>query len=203
MNSDYPARGDTTMNISNIRFILLGSLLLAFGAHAAPPATDDAYTSPGKPGHPIQVTFDWQGKASVGVELPVNVRIHSGFPLRDVQVSATTSSGLMLHSEPLHYFQAFGRQQLQKTGDTVPRRRNAEEIAMKVSPAGEGMHELTVQVQARHGDQLWTREVTLKLPVGENVVVEKPAPQTIGKTVEAADGVREQRVRGEQTIERR
>lgn len=144
------------------------------------------YQSPGKPAHPIQVEFDWDRKAEIGQDIPVGVRVHSGMPLHDIQVSARTSHGLSLHSQ--------AEQQIEKAAKAGEKRMN-----YRVTPLVDGVHDLVLKIVARHGDRVWTREVTLQVPVGD-VVQQKPQLESIGRTVEAADGVREKRVSAKSII---
>lgn len=143
--------------------------------------TTKHYSSPGKPAHPIQVDFDWDNKVAVGEEVPVNVRVHSRMPLQDIRVEARASQGLMLRGQSY--------QVLEKTGAA-----GEERVSYHVTPMSEGAHEVVLRISAAYDGSRISREVHLAMPVGE-ATREKAEPRKIGKTVEAADGVREQRGR--------
>ena len=178
---------------------MLKSILVAFAvatlalpAFAGEPESEQKpdrviYQSPGKPSHPIQVEFDWEKKAKVGQDIPVSVRIHSGMPIHDIQVVARTTHGLSLHSQV--------EQQNEKAGKADEKRMN-----YRVTPLSDGVHDLVLKISARHADRVWTREVTLQLPVGD-AVQQKPTLESTGTVVEAADGVREKRVRAKGAID--
>lgn len=159
---------------------------VAFAVNAGPQDEERIHASPGKPQHPIQVEFDLEGKAQAGVEMPVDVRIHSGMPLTDIRVNAAASRGMLLAGQAEQY--------LQKSGEAA-----AEHLSYRLTPTVEGMHELVLTIRARHGERTWTREVTLKVATGD-AEAEKADPVAIGRTVKAEDGALEQRVTAKQRI---
>lgn len=172
------------------KFISTCSALLvaiAFSSAASAGGSDESlYTSPGKPQHPIQVEFDWEGKPQAGKEMQFNVRVDSGMPMSDVRVNVKPSSGLLMNALPEQYLQKV------TSGE-------ANQLVYRLTPVHEGRHEMVFTITASHDGRVWTREVTASIPVGD-VAVSKPVVEPVGRTHEAADGVREQRVKARQTV---
>lgn len=146
------------------------------------------FRSPGKPSHPLQVEIRTAGTLEVGKEMPVEVQVHSGFPLSDLRMQATTSNGLLLSSQREHY--------LQKAGPAD----DAAVFELMVTPSADGQHELRLTISARIGDSTWSREIVHRLKVGDAAAVQREIEPA--ETVKGHDGREERRVRGSQAVTR-